>query len=277
MRIQQIIVGLALFVVATTLGVLFEMNRHEGHESATPLDVRAPSKPQQVDEPGSDRARLENLENEVERLSRELANLRTTRGDMSRVPVNSGAEEAGGPMGAEPESSTPESLDHLSEHQLLSEARRLGREEPLAAQRHLEALLERTIPLEQRVPALALLGQIHRKAGDLVAAERALEEAVASGAGTDDGAWASYELALTLSARGDDLRALDLIKTTPETPHISVWNRRHAEWAVATLMAKTGDTKGARARFSELVETCKDDEEFAWLAAKARKQLADLQ
>ena len=233
----------------------------------------------QVGSAGPTARRLTAIERELGVLSTEIAQLRgLLAGSGDRLPVApdeslaiDGRALAAALLSADEERER-ERVESLTDEQLLAEARRRGKEDPLAEQELLESLLARPLAPDRRAQALAYLGVLHRKGGGLLDSELALQEAAALGAGTDAGAWATYELATTIAESGDPDRALELVLPVVSTPGISDWNRLHAEWITASLQAQTGDVQGARSRYEHIAQECAGTE-FDWLAKKATHQL----
>ena len=246
-----------------------------------PVTTPDPARPAS-DASTGDSERLRRIEAQLARLTGDVAELRErAEGAAARAALDAAPPQAPGPVDEAAlaaalqrgeERRELERLAALSDQQLLDEARRRGKDDPLEEEALLESLLDRPLSTQHRAQALAYLGVLHRKGGDLAASEEALLEAATVAGDTDEGAWATYELATTIAEGGDRHRALALVRPVPDRPGISDWHRLHAEWITASLEAETGDASAARARYEDILAEC-EGTDFDWLAQRALRQL----
>lgn len=225
--------------------------------------------------------RLAGLEAELRRLQDEVQALRAT------APIRDADEEArastGQPqvdlrkLGAELARRESEQerkrVEGLGTNELFAEMRKALRKDRAEARVLLAALLRRPLTKRQRADVLSRLGFLDREAGDLHASESKLLEAVRTGANTSEGAWASYELALTVSALGDHARALEVARSIERTPDLSDWIRFHGAWATATLTEKAGSLEAAKSLYAELLASCRGKAGFEWLVRDLERRL----
>ena len=223
------------------------------------------------------------LETELARLRQENAELREQLSlAAEHKPATGGAETKADEQLAEAnstagEASQADALAARSTTELLSDVQALRKTDSEQARTLVDALLARNLEGPERAQALNQLGFLERRAGDLLAAERAFHEAAIAGAHTDHGAWATYELALTLSERGDHAAASTVLELMDPVPNMSRWCDVHLRWANATIALRGGDEDAARAQFEAIVSAYDGDSEYQWMADQVRRQLDELE
>ena len=230
------------------------------------------------EEPTQILSRLASIEAHLDRLTREVGALRAGPRRPARDPAGAALEDAdiARAIAHLEVERRRQQLDALTDAQLLAEAQRLLKSDPVEARRVLRVALERSLEQEPLTRAMTQLGLLARAAGDPDEAERVLHNASIAGAVTDTGTWASYELAMTVSDRGDHERALAIAEPVPQTPGISEWNRLHALWTIATIEERSGDVDSAKAAYRSIIDSCKGPDEYAWMLDKANARLAAL-
>lgn len=223
--------------------------------------------------------RLTRIEEALHRLTREVERMRGTSStptrvvEQERVPTASDATALANAIDRAQQSKERARIAKLTDAELFAEARKARRDQPQQARDLLAALMRRPLNVKQRTEALTALGALERKRGNLRAAETALTNAVQAGANTPEGAWASYELALTVSDLGDHARALAITRPIETTPGLTDYIRLHGAWAKATLTEKAGDPNGARVLYEQLIANCKDKDGFQWLVDDLTRRL----
>ncbi len=280
-----LISGLVGAVAASAVWLALADGREGGPDPAASVDLgeeRSTMAPAMPEDDPAVAVQLALIQNQLAQLTDEVAKLREARAAPLRVPVSEAGDlpldEAALTAALERVEATraAKRLAGLTDQQLLDEARRLRQKDPISTQTILGTLLERQLEPSMRSKALAQLGVAHRRGGDLAKSEQLLFEASQLGGVTDEGAYASYQLALTVSARGDPVRALAIADTVAQNREIDTWVRMHGEWAKATLTEETGDVVSARAQYERLLAEYGGDKQHQWLVNDLTKRLDTL-
>ena len=226
--------------------------------------------------------RLVRIEEQLTRLSAQVSELRDAVAGSVRLPVSAPGDPSidqaalVAALDRAEVARNDKRLAGLADQELFAEAQRLRRQNPAAARQALEHLLTRAQAPEDRAKALSLLGQLHRSRGDLASSERVLQEALNTVGGVEQDPWLGYELALTVAAGGDHVRALALGESVVRSPDVHEWTRLHGQWVTATMAHELGDTVRARTEYQAILAACGETQRYEWLVRDVTGRLQSL-
>lgn len=230
------------------------------------------------------RVDLQPILDRLDRLTREVEALRSTRGVVEEAPTRVAASPRSVSIDVDSLEQAllaieERRLDGMSDKELVQKAYAVRREGGSIDDgiRVLEAALQRDLEPERRAEIATLLAGFQRdlKTPEGLAASENTLRAVVDEFGTNSraGLSATYQLIWTASAQKDFDRAIGLSDAFLASPAATPQDRVNGRWAQAIMFQNRGDVQGARTRYEQLLRELDGQPEYVKLEKDIRARI----